>query len=64
MANDDKMICPECQVEMNFHAVKIDYTPAMNKAESVDRMFGGILQEFHSCPECGKTAMRKEKASE
>lgn len=61
MANDDKMICPECKVEMNFHAVKVDYTPVRSETESVDRAFGGVLQEFHSCPKCGTTATREEK---
>ena len=64
MVTDDKMICPNCQVEMNFHAVKVDYTGVGNKTGSVDRMFGGILEEFHSCPKCGTTATREEQKSE
>ena len=58
---NDKMFCPNCKVEMNFHAMKIDYTQTTNKLESVDHDFGGILEEFHSCPNCGLTATREEK---
>ncbi len=63
MPNDKKMICPNCNVEMNFHAVKVDYTQGAGKSESVDHDLGGILEEFHSCPKCGMTATRDEKKS-
>jgi hypothetical protein len=63
MPNNDKIICPNCQVEMNFHAVKIDYTSAMDKSKPIDRAFGGILEEFHACPKCGTTATREEKTA-
>jgi hypothetical protein len=64
MANEEKMICPNCKVEMNFHALTVDYTQGDGKHESVDQEFGGILEEFHSCPKCGMTATRdKEKAA-
>ena len=61
MQNDEKMFCPNCKVEMNFHAMKIDYTQATDKPESVDPEFGGALEKFHSCPKCGMTATREEK---
>ena len=41
------MIC-ECGAEMNHHAMKIDY--------SVE---DGALQEVHTCPECGRSALRR-----
>jgi hypothetical protein len=53
-----KMICPECGVEMNQHAEKIDYTAALENPEAMDEDFGGVLEEAHSCPVCGKTEMR------
>ncbi|MCI0391711.1 MAG: hypothetical protein MOB07_23455 [Acidobacteria bacterium] len=61
MQNDEKMVCPNCKVEMNFHAMKIDYTQTTNKPESVNHEFGGILEEFRSCPKCGMTDTREEK---
>ncbi len=61
MQNNEKLVCPNCKVEMNFHAMKIDYTQVTGKTESVDHEFGGILEEFHSCPKCGMTATREEK---
>ncbi|MGE5444275.1 MAG: hypothetical protein ACM3SR_06665 [Ignavibacteriales bacterium] len=55
----NKMICPDCGVEMSHHADKIDYTAALSESDAVDPDFGGVLKEAHTCPECGKTAIRK-----
>ena len=54
-----KMICPDCGVEMNQHALKIDYgvEPSAEGA-AVDPELGGVLLEAHSCPQCGQTATR------
>jgi predicted RNA-binding Zn-ribbon protein involved in translation (DUF1610 family) len=52
------MLCPVCGVEMNQHAVKIDYSiedPAL-----IDPAFGGALEEAHTCPQCGRTETRLE----
>lgn len=54
-----KAVCPDCGVEMNYHAEKVDYTESLSNLKSVDPDFGGILQEAHTCPECGKTTLRK-----
>ena len=43
-----KMICPDCGAEMNHHAMKIDY-----------RSEGPEVQEVHTCPECGRTELRR-----
>ena len=43
-----KIICPVCGAEMNHHAMKIDY--------SVD---DGVVQEVHTCPECGDVELRR-----
>lgn len=51
-----KMICPECGAEMNHHAMKIDY--GVDDPTSVDAVFGGVVKEAHTCPECGRTEMR------
>ena len=53
------MICRECGVEMNHHAEKIDYTAALEQPEPIDPAFGGIVEEVHTCPECGRTMTRR-----
>jgi len=53
----EKMLCPDCGVEMNHHANKIDYSA--DESREADETFGGIVQEAHSCPECGRTALRE-----
>ena len=49
------MICPKCGAEMNHHADKIDYA---SEDESVDTVFGGVLKEIHTCPQCGHIETR------
>jgi predicted RNA-binding Zn-ribbon protein involved in translation (DUF1610 family) len=56
MSAANKMICPDCGVEMNHHAMKIDY--GIDDPVIVDPVFGGVLNEAHTCPECGKTELR------
>jgi predicted RNA-binding Zn-ribbon protein involved in translation (DUF1610 family) len=54
----NKMICPDCGVEMNHHAEKIDYMAMLTEPDKVDPDLGGVLEEAHTCPGCGKTEMR------
>jgi predicted RNA-binding Zn-ribbon protein involved in translation (DUF1610 family) len=54
-----KMICPDCGVEMNYHADKIDY--GITDPKHGDPDFGGVLEEAHTCPECGKTHLRLQE---
>ena len=56
MSAANKMICPDCGVEMNHHAMKIDY--GSDDPAIVDPILGGVLNEVHSCPNCGKTELR------
>ncbi len=58
METKDKMICAACNAEMNFHALKIDYSES-GDALALPQDRGGILEEFHSCPHCGTTAARE-----
>jgi len=58
MAEGDKMICPRCGVEMNRHAEKVDYAAGLADPGAVDPDFGGVVEEFHTCPECGLTLSR------
>lgn len=54
----NKMICADCGVEMNHHADKIDYTMTLDNLEDLDPVLGGVVQEAHTCPECGQTSLR------
>lgn len=54
-----KMICPDCDLEMNYHAEKIDRLAAARNPETIDPDLDGALSEIHSCPECGKSASRR-----
>jgi len=51
-----KMNCPDCGIEMNYHADKVDYN--ISDSEHIDPDFGGVLEEAHTCPGCGKTHTR------
>lgn len=52
------MNCPECGAEMNHHADKIDYNAAFERPELVDPELGGVLEEAHTCPACGRTEVQ------
>lgn len=54
--SDSKITCPDCGVEMNRHASKIDYV--IDDLALIDPIFGGVLKEAHCCPECGITELR------
>jgi predicted RNA-binding Zn-ribbon protein involved in translation (DUF1610 family) len=57
--SQNKMICPDCGAEMNHHAMKIDYSTGFDDPNAIDPVFGGVLQEAHTCPECGRTELRR-----
>jgi predicted RNA-binding Zn-ribbon protein involved in translation (DUF1610 family) len=59
MTERDKMVCPDCGVEMNRHAEKVEYADAGADAEGFDPALGGVLEEFHACPDCGRTHARR-----
>lgn len=58
MADGDKMKCERCGVEMNLHAEKVDYTAALEGDAAPDAELGGVIEEFHTCPACGRTRER------
>jgi len=37
---------------MNRHAEKIDYRAALADPTAADPWLGGVLDEFHTCPNC------------
>lgn len=52
----NKMTCPECGAEMNQHAQKIVY--GSDDSAIVDPDFGGVVNEVHCCPKCGRIELR------
>jgi len=58
MPGKKPMICPDCGIAMNYHADKIDYTAALSNPAALDPDFGGIVEEAHTCPRCGRTETR------
>lgn len=54
-----KMICPYCGAQMNHHAMKIDYS--VDDPALIDPDFGGVVQEAHTCPNCGHSALRQAR---
>lgn len=61
MGTTHKMICPHCGIEMNQHALKIDYSVAPDELNDEEADFGGVLEEVHSCPSCGGTETRRSE---
>jgi predicted RNA-binding Zn-ribbon protein involved in translation (DUF1610 family) len=61
MPDTKKMICPDCGIEMNYHAEKLDYAAALTDPEAVDPDLGGVLEEVHTCPRCGKVESRRTR---
>ena len=57
MSQANKMMCPDCGAEMNHHADKIDF--GIEDPSQVDPVFGGVVEEAHACPKCGRTQARK-----
>ena len=57
--NNPKLICTECGAEMNHHALKVDYT--VDDPALIDPAFGGVVEEAHTCPECGYIALRHQR---
>jgi len=52
----NKLICPKCGAEMNHHAMKIDYN--VDDTSLIDPALGGVVDEVHTCPNCGHISLR------
>ncbi len=50
------VICSKCGAAMNHHAMKVDYSVADERDEAI---YGGVLQEVHSCAHCGHAQLRQ-----
>jgi predicted RNA-binding Zn-ribbon protein involved in translation (DUF1610 family) len=59
MAESKGVRCPDCGVEMNRHAEKVDYTAGLAEPRAVDPDLGGILLAVHQCPDCGNVETRR-----
>lgn len=57
----EKMICPHCGVEMNQHAAKLVEPRTTQEVAQMDPTFGALIQEAHSCPQCGEGAFRRSR---
>jgi predicted RNA-binding Zn-ribbon protein involved in translation (DUF1610 family) len=64
MTKTNMMLCPDCGVEMNQHAEKIDYSAAPDSSEPMDIDFGGALEEIYACPACGRAHARRTAVTE
>ncbi len=58
-----KMMCPECGTAMNHHAEKLVDPRDALEAVRVDAALGGLLEEHHACPQCGKGEARPSTLS-
>lgn len=47
----ERVRCPDCGAEMNFHAEKLDQSRAADDA-AADAALGGVVLEIHACPIC------------
>ena len=52
----NKLPCPACGEPMNRHAEKL-VEPAPH--EEYDAVLGGVLEEHHLCPLCGRIESRR-----
>ena len=62
MSQQTRMRCPKCGAEMNHHADKVDYSAGLDRTAasgSDDLGLGGVLQEVHTCPNCGNVELRR-----
>ena len=59
MAEANPMICPDCGVPMNHHADKVRKETHPDDVSAFDSGLGGVIEEFHTCPQCGKTQSRR-----
>ncbi len=54
-----KMLCKECGgIEMNHHADKLVEPTSAAEVRRVDKALGGLIEEMHECPGCGKVDSR------
>jgi ribosomal protein S27AE len=52
------MICPYCGAEMSQHGEKLMEPTTREEAQRMDPELGALVEEFHTCPKCGRGAAR------
>lgn len=57
-AKKTRMVCPTCNMEMNHHAEKLVDPRTPQETRRADAELGGIVEEMHTCPGCGKVESR------
>lgn len=53
-----RMSCPACGAEMNPHAEKLVAPRTASEAAQTDPAMGGLVEEVHQCPACGRVESR------
>ena len=56
-SKEQPLVCADCGATMNHHATKIDYR--IEDAAEDSPFDGGVLQEVHTCPNCGHIQLRR-----
>lgn len=54
----EKLTCPKCGAAMNHHADKLVAPVDRHAGGDVDPVFGGVIQETHTCPACATVEFR------
>ena len=54
-----KMTCTTCGVELNHHADKLVDPVTPEENAQMDPELGGLIEESHTCPGCGKAESRR-----
>jgi ribosomal protein L37AE/L43A len=54
-----KMLCKDCGMEMNHHADKLVEPISTAEVRRTDKALGGLIEEMHECPSCGKADSRR-----
>jgi len=52
------LICADCGIPMNHHADKLNLTAAQDDPGAIDADLGGVVEEAHTCPGCGRAEAR------
>jgi predicted RNA-binding Zn-ribbon protein involved in translation (DUF1610 family) len=54
-----RMTCRSCGAEMNPHAEKPVAPLTTSEAAQADWAIGGVIEEIHLCPKCGRVESRR-----
>jgi predicted RNA-binding Zn-ribbon protein involved in translation (DUF1610 family) len=53
------MVCTPCGATMNHHAEKLVEPTSRAEAQKMDPRLGGLIEEAHTCPQCGSGSSRR-----